>query len=277
MQHGGCCGFAAALMGLFVHNSKEVDALYATISRAALYRGIEKSGAVKGRLEKRLAAGLLSDTAPNYLDARLSIGLMILLKEYLRETGKEDVWEACCEYSSLFQGWQYGGKLKELPKIEEGAGTYPFSYKHGDLALTYYALRWLFTMVGFESLEGRSLISNEAVAAKKGMLPTLRANSELKESLKTVIGWVNGGTYAGGIIGVAKDLFIGQDVHEPYEYISHWVYLPKQTERLDDVWQTKVWTWGAVWTLEALLNHDRIYVPKIAVVFKKPGAGAPFV
>jgi hypothetical protein len=277
-QHGGCCGFAATLMALLIHAPDEVDALYETVDRGQGYRGIEKSPQVKGRVQKRIEGGFLNTQAANHLDAKLSIGLMILLKEYLRETGKDDIWEGCASYSELFSGWKYGDKLKELDDISTGRTEYPFSYKNGDLALTVYALRWLLSMVGFGMVDGDSLISNEVVASKKHALQQLTANAELTKGLENLVAWVDKGVYVGGVIGLAKYDFIGQDDQEPYEYISHWVYLPQQSQRRLDVWDTEVWTWGQVWTLRnLLLTHPRQYVPKVAVVFKAPGSGAPFV
>ncbi len=277
-QHGGCCGFAATLMALLIHAPEEVDALYDTVDTGQGYRGIEQSTRVKDRVQKRIAGGFLDTQAPNHLDAKLSIGLMVLLKEYLRETGKDDIWEGCSKYSELFAGWKYGGKLKELDDISTGRAENPFSYKNGDLALTAYALRWLLSMVGFGMVDGDSLISNEAVADKKHALQQLTSNSELNQGLGNLVSWVDRGVYVGGVIGLAKRDFIGEEVQAPYEYISHWVYLPKQSQRRLDVWDTEVWTWGEVWTLKNLLtNHPRKYVPKAAIVFKAPGSGVQFV
>lgn len=33
---------------------------------------------------------------------------MILLKEFPKETGKEDIGQGCSDYSQLFSGWHYG-------------------------------------------------------------------------------------------------------------------------------------------------------------------------
>ena len=276
-QHGGCCGFAAALMGLLVHAPKEVDALYDTVSKGKSYRGIVKSIRVKDRLKKRVTGKLLDPKAANFLDARLSIGLMILLKEYLKETGKEEVWEGCKTYSQVFANWQYGGKLKALPKLESASQLYPFSYKHGDLALTIQALRWLLTMVGFGMVDGDSLLPNKTLENKKNSLDSMIGDKTLNENLKRLVSMVNGGVYAGGVIGVAKKAFIGEKAQAPYEYISHWVYLPKQSKPLPKIWDTVTWTWGEKWTLHQLLKHQRKYVPKHALVFKKPGSGMMFL
>lgn len=277
-QHGGCCGFAAALMGLLVHRPSEIDALYDTLTKGQSYRGIEKSTRVGARVQKRIEAGFLKPTATNYLDARLSFALMILLKEYLKDTGKEDIWQGCSDYSQLFHGWQYG-KLKGLNDIKDAGQLYPFSYKHGDLALTVYALLWLLVMVGFESVDAHRLISNEDVADKKkmNMLPSLENHGGLRQSLGEIVSWIDRGIYAGGVVGVAKHDFIGVKEHEPYEYISHWVYLPKQNPSVNDVWKAVTWTWGQPWTFKALLGHARKYVPKVAIVFKKAGRGVAFV
>lgn len=275
-QHGGCCGFAATLMGLLVHAPKEIDALYKTVSMGAKYRGIVRSSEVKNRLAKRVSGNLLDSRKANFLDARLSIGLMIILKEYLKETDKSEVWEGCKTYSEVFAGWKYGGKLKSVSPLSSAATEYPFSYKHGDLALTIQALRWLLTMVGFGMVDGDSLISNEALARRKQTLGTINTDATLKKGLTTAVDWVNRGVYAGGVIGVAKKAFIGERLQAPYEYISHWVYLPKQTETHVDVWDTVVWTWGQPHTLRQLLQHQRQYVPKHMLVFKKPGSGMSF-
>jgi hypothetical protein len=276
-QHGGCCGFAATLMGLLVHNPKELDALYNTLAVSKSYRGILQSSKVSLRVQKRILAGFIEPTAPNYLDGRLSIALMILLKEYLKETGKKDIWEGCIEYSKKVSGWQYGDKLKNLQNIEDAPKLFGFSYKHGDLALTAYALQWLLVMVGFEAVEGRSLISNEDVDGYKSDLLPIQSHGDLQDGLREVLAWINRGVYAGGVLGVTRAGFINP-AQEPYEYISHWVYLPKQKQQLGDVWDAVTWTWGEEWTLKDLLvKHDRHYAPKAVIVFKKSGRGMMFV
>lgn len=272
-QHAGCCGFAATLMALLVVDQGEFDDIYATLQRGSSYRAITNSTKVKARVFKRCAGSLIG--APD-LCARMNIALMILFKEYLKERDQSYVWDECVSYSQLFETWQYGSKLKSLPSISDARTAMPFSYKHGDLALTVPATRALLGMVGTGLTDADSLVANEALDSVRLNPLTITANTTLDTNLSKVVDWVNKGVYAGGVIGVAKQAFIGVDEHKPYEYVAHWVYLPKQTTTHANVWDTEVWTWGARTTFRQLLGHVRHYIPKVAIVFKAPGSGITF-
>ncbi|QRN96583.1 hypothetical protein JRI60_47585 [Archangium violaceum] len=267
----GSCGFAGTLMGLLIHDPSKVDDLYKTISQGSEYLGVKESVEVKNRLKKRLDAGVINDQANNFLDVRMSLGLMIILKEYLREKKQDQIWEDCRKYSLNFKDyqqnpWVYGDKLKDL---QQNALNVPdFAYKHGDLALTIPAMEALLGMVGFKSISTTSLVSNEDVVRSGKNLRMLFLNQSLKDNLKKVVNKVDDGTYAGAMVGVAYKPFIGQAVHKPHQYIGHWVYLPKPIRFPPvDVARNVVWTWGKQLNLNDLLKEDM--VPKAVVTFEK--------
>lgn len=262
----GCCGPAGVLMGLLVNKPKVADELFAATVQGGQFRGVENSGAVKGRIQKRLDAGLLEGTTTNSLDMRLSIGLMILLKEHLKQQRYAEVWEGCSKYSEGFAGWSYGSKVKDEPDTQRLG----FSYKHGDLALTISALACLLKMVTFGPVGTEVLISNTDLVSKNASAAwatAMRSDGAYATALRGAVNMVRT-DFAGALIGVTKQAFAQMPAQEPYQHVAHWVYLPKPAAPCTDsnVWDTEVWTWGARYTLKNLADQNG-YAPKVAVYF----------
>lgn len=274
----GSCGFAGALMGLLVHAPAEVDALYKTISAGAVYRNVPKSAKVKSRLQKRMDNNLLEKNEDHALDVRLAIGLMISFKEYLKHTNQAALWDESKAYSSLFKDqnqrpWDYGNHLKDFDaKVNPIApeDEFAFTYKNGDMALPPAAQASLLKFVGFKSVSTSSLISNEELVKHNYNLQTVTVNQQLKARLLRLASDIKVGTYAGAMIGVAHKDFIGVQANAKYEYVAHWIYMPKPNGGgLANVFANTTWTWGDKWTLQKLLD-DGDYVPKVAVTFEGP-------
>ena len=276
-QHAGCCGFASTVIAMAQLAPNKLAELMATVFEGSMFGDVPKSTEVKARVQKRFSS-LAVPIEKASLSTKLAIGLMVLLKEHLKDRDPE-IWEKTLEFSTaLFnvgktgdQEWIYGGHLGDNP----GPRTLSFSYKHGDLALTVPATECLLRLGGLVCVESFPLLDT-AQLKNKGSLLTYRNDESLKRSLLEILGLLGAKTYGGAFIGLAKRTLCSLDEHEQYGYLAHWVYLPSQDVPADP-WHAATWTWGRELTLDQLINyHGRDYTPIVAIAFKKEGAGAQF-
>jgi hypothetical protein len=257
----GCCGPSGAIMGLLVHAKDEVDRLYACLHESGVYRKVPESDEVSTKLVKRMSVKILDETKPNFLDVKLAIGLLLIVKAALAAAKKSDLFKACETYSQLWEGWVRGDKLSN------GTPFAPFSYKHGDIALTTAVTKFMLELVGFDGVEVKHLIPNDKLVAEKTKLDSLDTHTDLVNALTALLK----GNQIGALVGVAKKAFLDQPKAAAYDYVAHWVYVPKQTAP-KNVFDAEVWTWGDKTTFTKLLKDSKaypaVYFPRVALPFK---------
>jgi hypothetical protein len=270
----GCCGPAGTIMGLLQFFPAEVDALWVSLHDSEEFRKIKGSDDAATGLAKRfsLDAFAAEEKKDYFLDVKLSVGLLLILKAALKASGKTDLWKACDAYSQVFPGWTHGAKLSAGHTLRGS-----FSYKNGDIALTNEVTKFLLETVGFKGVEIKELLPKATIATKKDALASLWTDAAYSKSVKDLLTAINGGTYAGALVGMAAKPFLDPPIATEaakYGYLGHWVYLPKQAvPSAADVSGVKCWTWGAEWTIGNLLKAPPAGVPplfaSVALPFKK--------
>lgn len=238
----GCCGPAAILMSLLHGGEKaRIDELVNCVTNHGVFSGVpaDRARRVNLRINRRVTAEFINrskydaeieDLEPGVeLDAKLSIGLMLLLKEYLKNPEnppeKAKIWETCKEFSKNFKGWRYGDKklknavsdreiidpsiIRELEFIDDKQ----MSYKQGSFGLTPDAVLELAIMTG-HTANKVSVESGGTITRPAGAAPGKAA----------------------AIIGLKEDGF-----NPGFGNIAHWVYAPKLPF---DTSSDSVWTWG---------------------------------
>jgi hypothetical protein len=232
----GCCGPAGTLMGLLFKAPDAVNDLCGCVFDGREFGAVAKSTKVRLRIERRSTASFIQ-TAENQLDAKLSIGLMLLLKEYLKQTGEEAVWQDCVQFSTNFEGWSYGQKLKEVLDDPQKLATMTFSYKQGSFALSIRAIEILLAMVGFQT---------ETKGYTSGTLSSTIGN-------------------ASALIGLTNSEFALKPELESWQHIAHWVCAPKLPA---DVNAANLWTWGMEGCLKDINEiSGGSYRPVVAICF----------
>jgi hypothetical protein len=227
----GCCGFAAVLMyALSLPNSADLQQLCKTIFSGAKFKDIAKSVQVKSRIAKRETA-FEQLHQPLTFDAKLCIGLMIVFKEYLKQHNKEGLWETCVNYSQLFGDWNYG------EKISLGNEISPFSYKHGDLALTFTGCQELLHFFTGVNSVREAILNDDDFKLSRGIPVKVKQSlTQLKKDFRST-------KYKGAILGLAANEWKTQNQFRPHGYIAHWVYIPG-TQPSTNADETVIWTWG---------------------------------
>jgi hypothetical protein len=255
----GCCGPAAILMSLLAgRDDRRVGELVECVFNGGVFNGIGKGVSV--RINRRVTAGFIDvskykayyeddlgvDEEPGAeLDAKLSIGLMILLKEYLKDTQRAQIWEDCKQFSQFFKPeWRYRrGKLKaavnDVEIIDQAViNELGFSYKQGSFGLTPAAMMELARMTGH--------VATKVPASKNGEIA--RPADAPPGKVAALIGLTTNGFSPG----------LGDDV-------KHWVYAPTLpfTPRVDSVW-----SYGSDDVIGTGLLDG--YEPKIAITLIRP-------
>lgn len=97
----GVCGPAAIIMSLL--QAKKIDPLVDCVFNGGDFLGVRNAKKnVAMRIKKRETAGIFASLtkikSPEVeFDAKLAIGLLILLKEHLKDSEQGKIWEACIE------------------------------------------------------------------------------------------------------------------------------------------------------------------------------------
>jgi hypothetical protein len=246
------------MMSLLQHKPAVAQQVYELVIHGNLngapdFKTIPKADRVWPRVRNRVVDGLLPGDELG-VDLRLAMGLMIMVKEHL---GKGKVWEDCKTFSSLWSGsgWTYDGR--------------GMSYKTASFAMTAEAITTMVKLVGWKKVTQLDIVADTLLVANKdkAKLKGLVSNDTVKQGLKQV--FVALQKHKAGMIGVAKEAFINGNPPggEPYGFVAHWVYLPKQVVNDGEEFNAKVWTWGGEKTLEDLVLRDgRIYLPRVALL-----------
>ncbi len=247
-QNGkGNCGIAATLMAImdnFDDSKIEAfyDALKATVYDGTKFGSITNSDKIKARVGKRYTSGY-AGTPANNLDYDLCVGMMILLKEHLRnhvDNGKEK-WDTNLLYSHTLcnltgDSWS-SHPLKAKDVTVSAPKTGGLNSKNGDIGLTVSSMTELLGLMGFKTTE--TLI--DANLAK------VKANHEgskwEKTDNSTVFSHLKTSSKVGAIVGVAFKGALGKPDANLFDYVAHWVYLPK-SQFGKTLTEAIVWNWG---------------------------------
>lgn len=198
-QLHGCCGFAAVIMALIRHNRYKFQALCAAcyndeatgnvtllawpgrlVEVRDMATKVGRPLSLRTRLEWREDAmrfyrdpAAPVPAAPVW-EVRVSVGLMILFKEWLRRqpAPTDAIWAECTQFSTLFGDYRQNSKVGRVKDHDIDLGQ--FSRKRGDLALTPSAVRQLARFV-FEHISYTGDLANTLVDApsRTAFTPTL--------------------------------------------------------------------------------------------------------
>lgn len=264
----GCCGLTGALMALLQHTPGRVDELYRCMTRGERFLDIPKSERIIGRLQKRIDDGLFSADGVSALDAQLSLALLILLKETMKDK-KPALWDQANEFSKAWPTWSPGvpvGKGQQQPT--------EFSYKNGDMGLPAEGAEFLFQTLGFKTTEVRPLLTNKVLEENKEekKFRAILGEGSFQKTLTQLVTDASS-KFSGALLGVTLLSSIVKPeeakVASKFGYLGHWVYLPKQSVP-KDVTKIETWTWGKKHTVQELLDHQFKMIPSVALLFKAP-------
>lgn len=225
----GLCGPAAVLSALLQLRPETVDLLAACVLDGQTFGTIPRSREVADRIRRRVDAKIIPkfDARPardsNALDAKLMIGMIILLKEYLNREGAPPsdraLWEQTWELSFLWEGWGYGDPLGARPAKRPGE----FSYKGGSLGMPPLAMMRLAEIMGL------------------GVTPPEKANGSVTGS----------GTMA--LMGIGRASTISDSRWQRHGSVDHWVLVPQLPAT--SLRTARIWTYGLRTSLQTL-SHD---------------------
>jgi hypothetical protein len=270
-QIKGCCGFAGAIMALLVRKSATIDQLVDCIDRGTKFKGIDASSRVPGRIRKRIGTGIIAD-ASNH-DFMMCLALMILFKEHSKQEGDGD-WQACLDYSAVWTSWAYdtmsyttsstsllrlisGGsftevthhhvtKLKQVPRGKK-VSLSELSYKGGDLAVPAPIMPSLLDLVEIDVVRHETLVDTSGFrllknkSANQAKLSFTAFSAEVNRIQRA--GSARSVDYSDIILGIGHEP--GNQDFEPYDNITHWVYIPAKPKAKPRMGEFKCWTWGA--------------------------------
>lgn len=280
-QTNGCCGFAGVLMSLLEHNCIEFESLSDAIFNSKNYKGVNNSQKITERLEKR---SQMTDSLNNpwgtiynfendkpkaigqtkLFDLKMCVGLMIIFKEYLKQSGKNTIWDECNIYSSKFEDWEYKPLSMKLKNRTSGVSL-GYSYKNGDLALTRDALAWLVKLVyGNKAIVDRWEIISNTDFDLQDANKIQNAKASFVSKYRHALTSLSTPERMGAILGVAKNVRAKNNEFKPYDYMSHWVYIP-QNQSSQNPSTLELWTWGQKFELDEYLKEND-YTAKYALV-----------
>jgi len=284
-QHSGCCGFAAALMHLFVTKNKALNDFLNCMLSCKAYRGINKSTVITNRLIKRDLAGIIDIDARE--DWMLCHGLMLLLKESSKQNGDDD-WKKCEDYSKLWTGWTHGElttdsvlqkpaeKLKDLIQANAKVNAEfqgKLSYKRGDMAVPADVLRNLLKLVDINIAGAMPIDSNEFSKFNGKRAWQVQSNNAFTKFTEEVgdvqrSGSTSSVRWSGLILGVGNKP--GNQDFEKYYNVTHWVYVPAKPVSTPNSDDFKIWTWGKELDFWGQLVEDAKYYPALVIDLAKP-------
>ncbi len=270
-NYRGNCGLAGVVMAMMNNlNEPVIKAKYEALKKTVYenqtpFENIKNSEKIRKRIERRYKSGY-ANTPDHNLDYDLCTGLMILLKESLRNQGVEgrEMWDANVLYSSLLcdfipTTWS-SNPLKTKAVINQQV-TAGMNSKHGDMALTVTTSIKLFELMGFKAQE----------VLLKDNINQVKENHE-KSKLNTSNQWNTPNTATffqqanrtfpyGALVGVASMIALGKPAAALYDYVVHWVYLPKSTH-LTQIQDPEFWNWGDTPKLSQLqANSTHQFIP----------------
>lgn len=270
----GNCGIAATLMAMMdnIGNSKIegfYNALKATVYDGAKFSNITNSDKIKSRIGKRYTSGY-ANTPDNNLDYDLCVGMMILLKEHLRNHvpyGKER-WDTNLLYSHTLcnlSGLSWSSNPIKAKSVTSSAPkTAGLNSKNGDMGLTVSSLTELLGLMGFKVTE--TII--DANLAKVQSNHT--SNSWVIPDKGPLLNHLKTNTKVGAIAGVAFKGALNEPDGNLFDYVVHWVYIPK-AEYGKTQSDAVVWNWGAKTNLTDLAkeaNYEFVVIKLLELEIK---------
>ncbi|PRP96077.1 hypothetical protein [Enhygromyxa salina] len=281
----GLCGFAGTLMALLERRDYGfLDDLYDCVNNATRILGVDKSVRIKGRIQKRVAHGIIPNET-SIDDWKACLGFMILFKEHSKAAG-DGHWQTCVTFSDLFGGFSYDhldvkstsgilffkkttttrySKLKDLPStavLSDKLDTGGLSYKKGDFGVPPSVISEVLSVAGL------NVSKTDVVASNAETLKMLTRWSMVKMLKKTFVdAMYNSQTGVspndGVLLGVGTPASVRTDLSTYYNVV-HWVYVPTVPNSRPNSGDFKVWTWGNEYSAKDLLD-SRGMAPVYAV------------
>ena len=276
-QNSGCCGFAAALMHLFVTQSSALNDFLNCVISCKAYRQIAKSTRITNRLIKRDLAGILDIDA--HEDWMLCIALMLLFKESSKQKADGD-WKKCSDYSTLWS-WSYNDittdsaqepqvkKVKEVlaanAKVDANFAQ-DLSYKGGDLAVPADVLPKLLKLVDIDAIVRETVATKDfKLFAGKKAAQMKNGFTQLEQEIRSVqtTGSTKAVKWSGLILGLGNKP--GSAKFEAYDNVTHWVYVPARPNAVPANGEFKIWSWGKEFDFWKEIVDGKKYYPALVI------------